>query len=332
MFSIELGADGLKLIDTAKKERTIREFKGRSLIDFPSEYILIDIETTGLDPRFDSIIEIGAIRLSGNKVLSSYNALVKPTNTYEDNTYVNSFITQLTGISNEMIEREGIPESKAIEGFIKFIQHDILVGYNVNFDINFLYDSSLQYLNIPMTNDFIDIMRIARKQLRELERHRLKDLIKYYGISDEDHHRALRDCRITGEVFTHLRKEIEQGIGLDEFTKYSKRSISKVKASDINAENDEFNTDNPLFGKYIVFTGKLENMIRKDAMQLVKNLGGEPQDRITKETNYLVLGDISYSKNVKGNATAKQKKAEKMKIEGQDIEVISESVFYDMLP
>lgn len=336
MFDIKIGFESSNLIETAKKEKTVRDFKGKSLINFPSEYTLIDIETTGLDPRFDSIIEIGAIKIRENEVLGSYNTLIKTTDTYEDvNTktkYVSSFITKLTGINNEMIEKEGISERKAIEEFLNFIQDDILVGYNVNFDINFLYDSSLQYMNIPMTNNFIDVMRIARKHLKEMKHHRLKDLIKYYDISDENHHRAIRDCYITGEVFNNLRTQIESEVGLEEFTKYSRENSRAVKARDIDAHNKDFDTDNPFYGKYMVFTGKLENMIRKDAMQLVKNLGGEPQDGVTKETNYLVLGDISYSKNVKGNVTAKQKKAEKLKLEGQDIDVISENVFYDMLP
>ena len=72
-------------------------------------------------------------------------------------------------------------------------------------------------------------------------------------------------------------------------------------------------------------------MARKEAMQIVANLGGINQDNVNKETNYLVLGNNDYCKNIKNGKSNKQKKAEQLKIKGQDIEIISENVFYDMI-
>ena len=81
----------------------------------------------------------------------------------------------------------------------------------------------------------------------------------------------------------------------------------------------------------MVFTGKLEKMLRKDAMQLVVNLGGILDNSVNKQTNYLILGDNDYNAILKGEKSSKHKKAEKLKLEGQDIEIIDERTFYDLL-
>lgn len=327
---METETEGMALIKGTRKKKTIREQKGQSLINFPDNYIVVDTETTGLDPRFDSIIEIGAIKIRNNKIVDSFNTLIKPDRT-RNSGYVSSFITDLTGISNDMIEQDGISEFEAMKQINDFIKEDILVGHNVNFDINFLYDSFINHLEIPMTNSFIDVLRIARKQLKELKKHRLVDLMKHYSLSSDNQHRAKEDCYITDNIFNHLKKDVKDTVGLEEFKKSMKYYSKKLSANEVVTEKTKFDEDNLCFGKYMVFTGKLE-MVRAEAMQLVKDLGGIPQNNVTSQTDYLILGDLTYSANIKGNSTSKQKKAEKLKLNGQGIEVLSETVFYDMLP
>lgn len=82
--------------------------------------------------------------------------------------------------------------------------------------------------------------------------------------------------------------------------------------------------------KHCVFTGKLEKMIRKDAMQLVVNVGGILDNSVTKKTNYLILGNNDYCSSIKDGKSSKHKKAEKYKLEGQDIEIIDEDTFYNL--
>ncbi|OJF96163.1 exonuclease domain-containing protein [Alkalibacterium sp. 20] len=327
---MEIGTEGMTLIKNARREKTIREQKGQSLIDFPEDYTVIDTETTGLDPIFDSIIEIGAIKVRNNKIVDSFSTLIKPDRTKKSG-YISSFITDLTGISNDMIEQDGIPEFEAMKLFNNFIKEDILVGHNANFDINFLYDSFIEQLDMPMVNSFIDVLRIARRQLKELKHHRLEDLMEHYSLSSDNQHRAKEDCYITDTIFNHLKKDIKDTVGLEDFRKTVKYHGKKISANEVVTENTKFDEDNLCYGKYIVFTGKLE-MVRAEAMQLVKDLGGIPQNNVTSQTDYLVLGDLTYSVNIKGNSTSKQKNAEKLKLKGQGIEVLSETVFYDMLP
>ena len=72
-------------------------------------------------------------------------------------------------------------------------------------------------------------------------------------------------------------------------------------------------------------------MTRKEAMQLVVDAGGKCTDNVISSTNYLVLGTLDYRKSIKGDKSNKQRKAEKMQLDGADIVTISEAVFYDML-
>ena len=93
----------------------------------------------------------------------------------------------------------------------------------------------------------------------------------------------------------------------------------------------ESNEDGFFYGRHVVFTGKLEKMFRKDAMQLVVNLGGVLDNTVTKKTNYLVLGNNDYNAILHGEESSKHKKAEQLKLEGGDIEIIDELTFYDIL-
>jgi len=104
-------------------------------------------------------------------------------------------------------------------------------------------------------------------------------------------------------------------------------SLSKT----ITPETTDFDTDSPVFGMSFAFTGKLERMTRKEAMQAVANKGGICCDGVVATTNYLVLGNNDYCKSIQGGKSSKQKKAEKMQLSGADISIISENVFYDML-
>lgn len=304
--------------------------KGKSIILFPDEYIVVDIETTGLDTEFNDIIEIGAIHVKDGQEIDSFSELIKP-----PCGYVDSFITALTGITNEML-KDAPSEEEVLPSFLKFVGHHNIIGHNVNFDINFLYDAIYAHFNKKLQNDFVDTMRISRKLHPDWKHNRLSDLSGYYCVDCSNAHRALRDCRITNECFTALHKEVldtydneEQFYDLFK-KKYKYHYHKNISAKDIVPTTDDFDVDHPLYGKVCVFTGALEKMERKDAMQLVVNCGGIVGDGVTKKTNYLILGNFDYS-NIKDGKSSKLKKAEKYKLEGQDIDILSENVFYDIV-
>lgn len=329
-------------------EKTKRDYKGRSLLEFLENYTVIDIETTGLSPQFDSIIEIAALRIQDGKCIDKFSSLIKPDEKYEyeddDDVdyiidddgkryyYINSFISQLTGITNAMLH-DAPTINLVLPNFQKFVGDDIIIGHNVNFDINFLYDNFNETLGIAFSNNFIDTMRIARRVLADLPHHRLKDLSEYYSLETESYHRAEKDCHVTNECFLRLQHDIKEKYGdISTFiTEIKSISYKSIKAKDIQSSNGNVDISHPLYGKKCVFTGALEKLKRKDAMQIVADLGGINQDNVNSETNLLILGNNDYCSTIKGGKSAKQKKAEMLKLKGNDIEILPESVFYDMV-
>lgn len=315
-FSIKI-IDGNVIFEknnkTTEHTRNTRNNKGKSLLNIDvSDYTIIDIETTGLDSTFDEIIELAALKIRNNQIVDRFQTFVKPENEIDE------FITELTGITNEMV-KDAPQINEIINSYYKFLSDDIIIGHNVNFDINFLYDIS------EISNDFIDTLRIARRCVTDIKNHKLNTLTNYFKINNVDEHRALIDCNITYELFLNLKKIAQENPEL------LKEKNHKLKASDIQTTVDFINEDNPFFGKEVVFTGTLERFQRKDAMQIVANLGGINKDRVSKKTNYLVLGNYDYSAQLKNEKSSKRKQAEKYILDGMDIDIISEKVFYEMI-
>lgn len=180
------------------KKYNFREHKGKSLLKWVDNYVLVDIETTGLSPRTDEIIEIGAIKVKENKIIDTYNTLIK----IDRN--LNPFITKLTGITDKMLET-GKETDKALEEFVKFTGNEIIMGHNVNFDINFIYDKCLSYLDYYLSNDFVDTMRIAKHILPDIQNYKLGTLANYFGVDYRSAHRGLKDVEITYEVYNKLK-------------------------------------------------------------------------------------------------------------------------------
>lgn len=297
-----------------------RESKGKSLLSFPDDYVVIDLETTGLDPNFDEIIEVAGVKYSSEQEVGRFQSLVNP------GFNIDTFITELTGISNEMLATAPVLSS-VLPYFLDFIGQDIVIGHNVNFDVNFLYDNA-QYLSLPaFSNNFVDTMRLSRRLYKDMENHKLSTLVSYLGVAESVEHRALSDCISTHQCFLRMKQYVQtNNVSLIADWEHF-NSLSKT----IVPETDEFNPDSPIYGMSFAFTGKLERMTRREAMQAIANAGGICCDGVIASTNYLVLGNNDYCKSIKGGKSAKQKKAEKMRLSGCDIVIISEDTFYDML-
>lgn len=317
----------VKIIQNSKRNSYYRKGKGNSLLQFANDFTVVDLETTGLDPTYDSIIEIGAVKVRDNKIVSTFNSLVKPN--YE----IDEYITELTGITNEMLEKAPNIDT-VLPNFLKYVEDDIIIGHNVSFDINFIYDNKYRLFNQPFSNSYADTMRLSRILLPDMPHHRLKDLIKLFNITVSKQHRALEDSQSTLKCYFHLKQiAIEQFGSVDLFSESHKQKHSKKKLDlkTITTSAVTFDESNPFFGKVCVFTGALEKLKRADAAQLVVNLGGICGNSVTKKTNYLILGNNDYCPTIKDGKSSKQKKAEELKLKGNDIEIISENVFYDML-
>lgn len=307
-----------------------RPEKGRNLLRVVPMYTVLDLETTGLDPHFDSIIEIAAMRVEFGKIVERFDTLVNPGFALPE------FITTLTGITDS--DLADAPDIKtALPRAREFIGNDIVVAHNAHFDVNFMYDKSVD-LGLPaFDNDFIDTLKIARSLFPDLESYSLASLADFFEVSGNDFHRAENDIDYTQEIYELMRQYcLGNNIVLTPPKRKPANSRSTPwanhpKIGDIVSQRDDFDPTNPLFGQRVVFTGVLERMPRREAAQIVADCGGINCDTVTKKTNFLVLGNNDYCSAVVNGKSTKQKKAEQYQAEGLPIRVISENVFYDMI-
>lgn len=301
------------------QDLTKRTKKGNSILKKTYDYTVIDIETTGLCPAIDEIIEIGALKVRNNIVVDKFSQLIKP------RFPIPSFITDINHITNEMVEDAPVL-SEVVNDFFTFVENDELLGFNTSFDINFLYDAC-HAQGLDLTNDYIDSRKIAKIVLPNFKeetrrRYKLKNFVWYFKFGKQEH-RALSDCIYTKQLYDKLN-EIAEEKNID----YSSTIIrSNWNANDIKRQNADITLFN---GEKFVFTGKLEYMPRKEAMQYVVDFGGAVADRLTKDVDYLVMGTQDYSR-LSGEKSNKQIQAEKYRQQGEDINIITEDIFYEMI-
>lgn len=300
-----------------------RPQKGESLLAFPDDYVVLDLETTGLDQEWDEIIEISAIKFKNDLEIARLTYLIRPSFP------VDEFVSDLTGITNEMLE-SAPPISEVLSEVIQFLGNSILVGHNVNFDVNFLYDSSLKILNTPLNNNFVDTLRISRRMFPDCKHNRLSDLIVRFGIGTDVAHRAECDVLQTHACYMKL-KELYKSGNYEDALKNTTHSSKYLKAKGIIADDDALNIDSDIFGKTFCFTGTLAAFKRATAMQEVVNRGGICVDGIRKDVDFLVIGGNGYNMELRNGKSKKWLSAEKMRKKGLPILVISEEVFLDML-
>lgn len=285
-----------------------------------SDYCVIDTETTGLSSYYDEIIEVGILKIRDGKVVDQYSQLIKPNNAIDD------FITYLTGITNKMLVNQ--PSIKEVEGeILDFLGDDIIVGHNTSFDIRFLNASFKETLK----NEYMDTMIFSRKIYPQLPHHRLSDLAKFLNLANNQH-RALADCITTYQLYETIKSTMdERGLKLSDLWQCYSNGHPGIDIKAIKPKSNEIDEDNFFYGKHVVFTGKLEKMLRKDAMQIIVDLGGILDKSVNKNTNYLILGNNDYNAVLHGEKSNKHKKAEKLKMEGNDINIIDEFTFYDII-
>ncbi|MEN6567134.1 MAG: exonuclease domain-containing protein [Veillonellales bacterium] len=326
-FSISIKDDGsIEILENESGHQLSnkRISKGKSSTVILNNYTIVDIETTGFDTQFDEIIELSAIKISNNKKQDTFHTLVHPTQEIDE------FIISHTGITNQMLEPAPTIET-VLPSFIDFIGNDVVVGHNVNFDINFIYDYCVDILEKPFINDFVDTMRLTRKLFPESPNHKLITLANFLNLAKIPNHRAEADCEAVLELYQLIAQYVEKNnFNLQElFKRHNKNHHSP--ASHVTTTKSEFNEDHPFFRKTCVFTGALEKMQRKDAMQIVADLGGCCSDSVTKKTNYLILGNLDYCKTIKDGKSSKLKKAQSLILSGHDLEIISENIFYSLI-
>ena len=159
------------------------------------DYTVLDLEMTGLTPKRDKVIEIGAVRVRNGEIADTYGTLVRPGMSIPET------VVQLTGITDEMAAL-GKEENVAMQELLQFIGDDILVGHNLIFDYSFLKQWAVNQ-KIPLELSACDTLRIARALLPGAQSKKLESLCEYFQIEREHAHRALDDAV---ETYKAIRK------------------------------------------------------------------------------------------------------------------------------
>lgn len=162
-------------------------------MSFDGDFVVFDIETTGLKARFHEIIEIAGVKVSGGKITERFSEFVKPT------TEIKPHITELTGITNEMVSGADSQEN-VFKRFVEFAKGSVLVAHNANFDVGFLKKYAEKF-SVPFDFCYVDTLGLSRKLVTNIKRHRLDRVAKALGIHFEGHHRAINDAEVTAKIF-----------------------------------------------------------------------------------------------------------------------------------
>jgi len=163
---------------------------------FSGDFIFFDLETTGLIPGNHKIIEIAAVKIKNRQIIDSFTKLINP------HCQIPAFITNLTGITNQMVE-EGIEEVDALQGFLDFAGESILVAHNAPFDMSFLAKALLDH-DIQKESTAVDTLAMARCLLTQINKHNLKKLCSFFKIDMGNQHRALDDAMASAKVYVKL--------------------------------------------------------------------------------------------------------------------------------
>lgn len=159
---------------------------------FDDEFIVFDIETTGLSSINDRITEIGAVKVKQGQLVDRFSELINPGIPIPDN------IVKLTGITNAMVkDKETIKE--ILPRFLDFVGNSPLIAHNASFDCGFIRAKAGE-LGLTVSNVAIDTLQLSRILLPELKKHKLNIVCEHLGISLENHHRAADDAEATAEM------------------------------------------------------------------------------------------------------------------------------------
>ncbi|HIW42995.1 MAG TPA: 3'-5' exonuclease [Candidatus Mediterraneibacter vanvlietii] len=164
-------------------------------------YIAFDVETTGLNPMENEIIEIGALKVRDGKVAERFMEFIHPA------APISAAITNLTGITNEMVAGAR-PRCEVVSDFLDFCENDILIGHNVSFDYSFMKCSAAAD-GLPFEKLGIDTLKIAKKVHSDLDSKSLGSLCAYYNIENRAAHRAYHDALATAKLYQTLAHYFE---------------------------------------------------------------------------------------------------------------------------
>lgn len=163
-----------------------------------NKFVVVDLETSGLEPDKDGIIEVAAIKFADNKIVGEFSALIKYNGELSQGTL------EKTGLKLEDL-KDGMDETTGLSMLKTFIGDWTIVAHNALFELKFLESHYQRLFGESITNNFIDTLTICRN--RYTYPHKLEDMCEMFDIWPDVKHRALSDCYFCGRLLMALEKE-----------------------------------------------------------------------------------------------------------------------------
>ncbi len=296
------------------------------------DFVAIDLETA--NSNRSSICALGMVKVKNNEIIDTYYKLVNP----ED--YFDEFNVMIHGIGEEDVADSPTFEN-VYNDITTFVEKYDLVAHSTRFDMYAIADCMTKY-NLPIwTNNYFCSQRISQELRKGLVSYRLNDLVFQFGLNSFEHHNALEDAKACANIITYFvqNNELESievfcknhdfKIGKLKKNGFVKRHRSKATKISLDYSNINPREDSIFFDKTICFTGKLQKYTRKEVAQVVTNIGATWVDGVTKDVNYLVIGNLENLEKATGyKESSKIKRAKANAKKGLPIQILSEVEFY----
>ncbi len=298
--------------------------------------VAIDFETA--NSKRSSACAMGVAVIEGQEIVERRSWLIRP-----PDLYFNPYNTYIHGITESDVADK--PDFRELWSDIRqYFEGGLLIAHFAAFDMSVLRHVLDQYDIAYPSFRYLCTWTIAKRVWPGLLGYGLDSVSEHLSIRFK-HHDAEEDAVACAEVALRACSELHVGTVEDAARKMevvtgqffpggyepSGMRRSSVSPGDIVPTADEFDPDHPLFERTVVFTGTLNSMVRKDAMQKVVNCGGRCAGSVGKTTNYLVLGDQDFARLKGGQRSAKLRQAESLIAAGADLEIVPETQFLRIL-
>lgn len=308
------------------------------------DFLTIDFEVAS---RYEySPCSVSIYTFTKDSYSKVFSTLINPGDVFFDPKLVS-----LHGITKEMVQNAPTIR-EVLKNICVIIQGQFLFAHNAGYDIHKIIDGC-NYYNIPIPDfSYADSLMLAKRTWKGLINYKLNTISDFLNI-ELNHHNSDSDSIACGKIVlkafeTHnttdiyeLLRKINYSYGYyknnifykafsDKMCSLKNKSQSKSDYDKLKEITINTKSDSILNGKVIVFTGSL-SITREEAMKLVANCGAIPAASVTKKTNYLVVGNDDYGNFKLGNKSNKMIKAEQLIENGQDLEMINEDYFFELL-
>ncbi len=286
-------------------------------------FTAIDFETA--NRKRSSACSIGMAKVRNGEIVDTYYHLLYP--------FPEEF--EFINISTHGITPESVRDAPSLldswSQIMGFIDGDVLVGHNVSFEQSVINQYMTQQNQEVPELDYLCTLYMSRVNYPKRLGYKLDDICKDLLGKKVNHHHALEDAMACAELAVHhISKYREQDVRELIKVLYETPIRNKPewkKLTGIKPSKEELDPNHPYYDKKFVITGILDSMSREQAVLYIVDCGGVYQDKITKSTDFLVMGNQDYQINMYGGKSGKTKKVEEYNAAGCNIKIISEQEF-----